>query len=383
MIKLHFSPLSTTTPTLPTSEIKEKSELASKIKSVRNTSITMTDALHAMSIMDKERAQGSFKLDDGRRYVIRDGEVLRQNIGSTLTRAKEGMTKMFNGRNASSSDASRLTAALQSNIAPNHGTIFSSSWDSSRFTNPKDISQTMGGRGHESKQPFQFIVHTAPISHLIEGKGIFSARPEEALASFDVASTSLVNQDKTYTYGSVGVILKVPGQNILAASPDDLMSETNIGLVDRTERLVNVTDKESYKSLYQSMHDYQRNGLLKTEIARYHRHTNTPEEVLNKTYGMRNEVIICTSEGVNIHQGAEATDKVEIVGFFLNDSALDKDHQSIADWKGKKLLSQDEKCSLFQQYAKPLSQKLEVPMIYLNGTVDFAETVPNTKVLSN
>ncbi|WP_163836082.1 hypothetical protein [Spartinivicinus ruber] len=281
---------------------------------------------------------------------------------------------MLHGLDSSSSDAQKLTASLQLQPAKSaENESFVRSWNSSRFTDPKSIHQEMGVRGHQSKTDFQFIVHTAPLNHLIEGKGIFSRDAESAMASWDVACTSIVNQKKTYTYGSVGVILKVPQQNVLAASPEDLMSETNVGLIDRANKLVNEFDRSDVKSRYERMPDYQRNGLLKKEIASHQRHTNTPEQVLENTYRARNEILICTAEGVNIHQGEKTTGKVEIAGIFLNDSAPNFNHKHIADWKGETLLSQDDRYELFQQYAEPLAQELGLPIIYLNGSVDIAE----------
>ncbi|MEZ8202271.1 hypothetical protein [Vibrio splendidus] len=339
--------------------------------------ISMDEAMTAMTAMNKEQAKGGFTLDDGRQFEIRDMHVIRQNKGSLISRMKEGFIKALHGQGASSSDAKKLTAALhQKADNPAVQENFVRSWDSGGFTEPTVVSGEMGVRGHQSKQDFQFIVHTAPITHLMEGKGVFSIDAESALTSWDVACTSIVNQSKTFTYGSVGVILKVPEQNVIAASPNDLMSETNIGLLDRTEDLVNVSDKNATKTRYEAMPDYERTGLLaKKELPRHQRHTNTPSEVLKKTYGMRNEILICTSGGVNLHEGQKATEKVEIAGFFLNDSAPTASHQDLADWKGETLLSKNDKYELFKQHAEPLAQKLGVPIIYLNGTADIAEVL--------
>ncbi len=357
----------------------EVSNNSFQVKQIRNApassvKISMSEAMAAMAAMEKNIAQGSFLLNDGRKYEIQDGQVLRQNKGNLITRIKEGIVKASHGQRASSSDAQKLTAALHQQVdKPVVQESFVRSWDSAGFTDPDSVSGEMGIRGHQSKEDFQFIVHTAPITHLMEGQGVFSTDAENALASWDVACASIVNQNKTFTYGSVGVILKVPQQNVIAASPDDLMSETNIGLIDRTSKLVNVPGKDSTKARYEAMPDYQRSGLLKKELARYQRYTNTPDEVLKKTYGARNEILICTSGGVNIHEGQKATGKVEIVGIFLNDSAPTADHQHLADWKGENLLSKEGKYELFKQYAEPLAQQIGVPIIYLNGTADTAE----------
>lgn len=338
------------------------------------SAISLDDAIGAMHLMDKDKAQGSFTLKDGRSYEIRSGEVHRQNKGNQLTRLKEGLVKLIQGAKASSSDANKLTQALAQGAGKSPQTdSFVKSWNTSQFTEPKSLSAEMGTRGHQSKADFQFIVHTAPLDHLIAGKGIFSASAESAMASWDVACTSIIDQSKTFTYGNIGVILKVPQQNILAASPDDLMSETNVGLLDRTEELVNSADKDKTKNTYAAMPSHQRTGMLKTEIAKHARHTNTPEQVLKNTYEMRNEILICTAQGVNIHDGEQATAKVEIAGIFLNDCEPSYNNLHLANFKGETLLTKDEKYAIFKAHAEPLAAQLGVPIMYLNGQADTAE----------
>ncbi|GEM77637.1 hypothetical protein [Vibrio sagamiensis] len=335
-------------------------------KSVAVT-ISMDEAMTTMKDMNKNKAQGYFTLHDGRQYEIQGGQVLRQNKGGRSIQVREGTVKIMQGKSPSSSDAKKLTEALHEPVS------FVRSWKSAGFTPPTSVSGEMGIRGHQSKQDFQFIVHTANIRQLVEGTGIFSIDAEKAMSSWDVICTSIVNQDKTFTYGSVGVILKVPEQNVLAASPEDLMSEPNVGLIDRTDRLVNAPDDDEAKSLYESMPSFKRSGLLKEELARHQKHTNTPDEVLEKTRRERNEILICTSAGVNIHEGHKATGKVEIAGFFLNDDSRTPIGE--VDWKGNAIPSQDEKYALFKKHAEPLAHKLGVPIIYLNGTADTYESM--------
>lgn len=345
-----------------------------KPDSSKASALTLDEAMSAMRLMDKDKAQGSFTLKDGRSYEIRSGEVHRQNKGNQLTRLKEGLVKLIQSAKASSSDANKLTQALAQGAGKSPQTdSFVKSWNTSQFTEPKSLSAEMGVRGHQSKADFQFIVHTAPLDHLIAGKGIFSASAESAMASWDVACTSIIDQNKTFTYGNVGVILRVPEQNILAASPEDLMSETNVGLLDRTEELVNSADKDKTKNAYATMPSHQRTGMLKNEIAKHARHTNTPEQVLKNTYEMRNEILICTAQGVNIHDGEQATAKVEIAGIFLNDCEPSYNNQHLANFKGETLLTKDEKYAIFKAHAEPLAAKLGIPIVYLNGQADTAE----------
>ncbi|MGL4192495.1 MAG: hypothetical protein ACRCRU_07960 [Vibrio sp.] len=250
---------------------------------------------------------------------------------------------------------------------------FISSWDNSNFTLTSSISDEMGVRGHDSKKEFQFIVHTASIDQLINKTGIFSHNGESELSNWDVLCASIINEKKTFTYGSIGVILDVPKQNMLAASPDDLMSETNVGLAHRMDCLVNVANKNDQAEKYKQMPNYERTGLLKKEISRHDRHQNTPYEVLKKTYNMRNELLICTRSDINIHKNEASTQNIKISGIFLNDCDITPEQKHLAEFTGDKILSQNEKYEIFIQHAKPLAEKLGIPIIYFNGQSDTAE----------
>ncbi|QIL85692.1 hypothetical protein G7083_07380 [Vibrio sp. HDW18] len=252
---------------------------------------------------------------------------------------------------------------------------FINSWDTSNFTLTSSISDEMGVRGHNSKKEFQFIVHTASIEQLINKDGIFSHNGESELNNWDVLCASIVNEKKTFTYGSIGVILDVPKQNMLAASPDDLMSETNIGATHRVDYLVNISNKEDQVEKYKQMPNHERTGLLKKEISRHARHKNTPYEVLKKTYNMRNELLICTRSDVNVHKNEECTKNIKIAGIFLNDCDITPEQKHLAEFTGDKILSKDEKYEIFIQHAKPLAEKLGIPIIYFNGQSDTAEKI--------
>lgn len=340
---------------------------------VKDIKISRSEAMANLNAMDSTLSRGEFTLQDGRRYQITDGKVVRVNKGSLATRIKEGVVKIAQGYKPLS-DAQLFTAALQKEVglSPTSENIINS-WDGKNFTEPLSVVTEMGARGNQSNCSFQFLVHAAPISHLVNGLGIFSVNAESSIRSWDVICASIINQSQTYTYRSVGVILKVPKQNIVAASPDDLMSETNIGLKERSDFLVNASDEEIASS--KSMPSYQRTGLLKRELARHQRHMNTPQKVLDNTYKARNEIILITKEGINFHSGHQATGKVEISALFINDSELTVAHKDIALYCEKELLSKDERCDLFDMYAIPLAKKMGIPVIYLNGNVDLAEFI--------
>lgn len=81
------------------------------------------------------------------------------------------------------------------------------------------------------------------------------------LTRWDTLSTSLISDEKQFTYGSFGVVLKVPFQNILITHHSDMMFPNNIGDIRRQRfEHMNKTINQSNLSCF------IRSGLLSNEI---------------------------------------------------------------------------------------------------------------------
>lgn len=232
------------------------------------------------------------------------------------------------------------------------------------FSDPKELQTSMGERGHSSKQKYQLLIHTAPISFLIAGKGVFSTTPN--MESWDVACLSLINENKPYTYRSVGVILEVPAQNIIAAHYEDMMSDTNIGKTERIDFAISTTDKNKYDHLSH----IEKKGLFAKSMHKHSHHRLSPSQVLKKTYHLRNEILVMTRSGINFHPKHPATKNIKIIGLFLNDCEISDEIKYFGEAMDKHFLNKEEKYNLFKKYATPLAKKLNIPILYLNGNAD-------------
>ena len=180
-------------------------------------------------------------------------------------------------------------------------------WHEKYFTNPVSWS---------SGQPFRFIVHTlsSPKS-LLSDDTLFSTRGK-ALSQWDTVSASLISDQKPFTYGSIGVVLRVPYQNIVTTHHADLMFRNNIGDIKRQD-----FDHMERKSNLADIPPWVRNGMLSEEINKTIDTTSihSPDEILRKTYYERNELVIVTRPGINIHPGFPATQPVEVIAAFKKD----------------------------------------------------------------
>uniref|UniRef100_UPI0012FEC742 hypothetical protein n=1 Tax=Candidatus Williamhamiltonella defendens TaxID=138072 RepID=UPI0012FEC742 len=106
---------------------------------------------------------------------------------------------------------------------------------------------------------------------------------------------------------TVGVILEVPEQNILAADPDANAIEANLkGVIKKSggelslietngvkkpHQIMNTIDERS--ALSKSIHfsELTRNGLLSKQLFSYPQRVATPEDIINNTVS-RNTVLI-------------------------------------------------------------------------------------------
>lgn len=205
------------------------------------------------------------------------------------------------------------------------------------------------------------------MDDFINQKGCFSAQGAEYLENKDAICTSVVTDEKCFVYGAFGVILDVPPQNVLVSSPDDLMSELNIGRKDKKDRMVNVTQEQNEKLL--DVPDHVRNGYLKKELDRYQydKRQQNVDDLMDNTYYGHNEVIVSSKEGVQHKQGVDATEPVKINGIFLIDAEPSPDTIAFQEFEGKKALTKEEKYQIFMEHAEKVAKNLGVPILFLDG----------------
>ncbi|WP_143330368.1 hypothetical protein [Chromobacterium haemolyticum] len=180
-------------------------------------------------------------------------------------------------------------------------------WDPSYFTDPKNYVQ-----GNQ----FKFIVHALDFENSKQISRRLLSGEDSILTSWDTISASLISDVKSFTYGSLGVILTVPIQNIILTSSEDMMFRNNIGDLGRSDfDLVSASD-----SLYQ-LSPVVRSGLLsKHVIFNSRKHSiRTPSEILGNTYDARNEIIIITRPNINTHPGYPTTREVKVSGVFIRE----------------------------------------------------------------
>lgn len=218
-------------------------------------------------------------------------------------------------------------------------------------------------------QKYRFIVHTAPVEHLINRTGIFSKDANEQLKSWDAVSASLITESKSFTYRSFGAILAVPPQNILAAHHEDLMSELNVGRTDRVDYLVRTADRQAERSRLSNASSVERNGMLAREISHHQHRQSTPEEIIRRTDQTRNELIIATRPSVNVTKGLPVTGEVRIVGYFLITTPHNPYAMAVPP-AGSEALTPKDNAALAETHAQGIARQAGVPFYLLKGQAD-------------
>ncbi|EMZ7035367.1 hypothetical protein ABE276_003445 [Salmonella enterica] len=198
-------------------------------------------------------------------------------------------------------------------------------WRDSLFTDPR--------QWREGK-PFKFIVHTFESPQLLVSNPVLFSSGGCCLSGWDCISASVMSDAHPYCYGGMGVILKVPPQNIIITHYNDIMFRNNIGEAKRSAfdlfkqarakqgRNMREDEDEEERRLYR----IEQSGLLSKHAVAWHRRygISSPDKILNEPnqYQNRNEVIVITRPGVNIHPGMPVTALVEVKAVFTRDMRL-------------------------------------------------------------
>lgn len=182
------------------------------------------------------------------------------------------------------------------------GNLFS--WGHSNFTKPEN---------YKEGEPFKFIVHTVDVKGSPEVSRQLLNGHSGLLTTWDTMSVSVISEQKPFTYGSLGVILEVPAQNVILTLPEDMMFRNNIGDVKRAAFDL-LKDRIPTNPIIRS-------GQLSRHImaCSTKSEVRTPNELLSKTFYAHNEIIIAPRPNVNIHPGFPVTGMVRIIGVFKRD----------------------------------------------------------------
>ncbi|ASV34251.1 calcium-binding protein [Candidatus Hamiltonella defensa] len=238
-------------------------------------------------------------------------------------------------------------------------------WSPQNFTDPKIKSEK-----------FRYLVYASSIQDLIFRTGIFSKNKDikDTFKQSDFISASIMSNDSITGY-SVGLILQVPNQNILAAAPHEDIVEPNLdNLVkqfgDQASRIkINLLKK--FKELTNgettltrtdntTLLELTRNGLLSNQLFSYPQRVATPDTIINRTF-LRNKVLITGRPDVNIYPHYPVTEEIKITGLFLID------HDAPENKNGAQQVSSSESLlskniNILRESAGNVAKELGIPL---------------------
>ncbi|HCJ98502.1 MAG TPA: hypothetical protein DHV72_00525 [Serratia grimesii] len=130
---------------------------------------------------------------------------------------------------------------------------------------------------------------------------LLDERAEGILSKWDIISTSLVNKHRFHGVGNVGLILKVPAQNIISTSPKSLHFPNRIGLGSAEAEDVWALSDRIASGV----------NLAGTCLASSFRFLLNPETIMAKTQDY-NEVLVVGRPGIKLYQDYPHTEKIEV-----------------------------------------------------------------------
>jgi len=170
-------------------------------------------------------------------------------------------------------------------------------WNPGNFTDPNTLNsfkKARSGNGpHPAVPQFRFIIHAVG-----NYRGDVFDTPN-ILTRYEVLSMSLMSKSNSHAHDPQGVILKVPENNILAASPTDVAVQNYAPAFSaQSPNAVTITD-----------------NLM--DIAARHGGLRSPDYLLQsiRGYPYYNEVVVCGRAGVPLPHGL--TGNMTTVGLFV------------------------------------------------------------------
>ncbi|WP_254591772.1 C80 family cysteine peptidase [Candidatus Williamhamiltonella defendens] len=238
-------------------------------------------------------------------------------------------------------------------------------WSPQNFTDPKIKSEK-----------FRYLVYASSIQDLIFRTGIFSKNKDikDTFKQSDFISSSIMSNDTIRSY-SVGLILQVPNQNILAAAPHEAIVEPNLdSLVNQSgeqtsliqinllQKLKELTSRKTTLPLTDNttLSELKRKGLLSNQLFSYPQRVATPDNIINRTL-LRNKVLITGRPDVNIYPHYPVTEEIKITGLFLIDHFAPKNRNEDQQVSSSaSLLSKN--INILRESAGNVAKELGIPL---------------------
>ncbi|WP_235655631.1 hypothetical protein [Candidatus Williamhamiltonella defendens] len=216
-------------------------------------------------------------------------------------------------------------------------------WAPRYFTNPKIQNKR-----------FRYLVYPSSITDLMSRKDIFSKNIQDKFRQSDLISASILSNETLRGY-TVGVILEVPEQNILAADPDETSLEANFKEVIKKSGGEGLALTKNIP-----VSELTRNGMLSKQLFSYPQRVATPDDIINNTLS-QNTVLITGRPDINIYPHYPVTKDIKITGLFLISSDDLKNTGGASHFSSSKTLT-SKNFRLFSEAARDIAQELDIEL---------------------
>ena len=190
-------------------------------------------------------------------------------------------------------------------------------WETKGFTNPQTyyIFREPGERYQalNKREDFRMIIHSVSQEYFERDDGLFSD-PVKVMSKWDAISMSVIDREKSESYGPIGFVFGVEPQNIMVTGPSDLMFKNHAG-----NEVMQQYDCAGGDAKIKNRNKHENSGLLKKEVMRFkNKGILTPEQLMKKTLeGERNEIIVTGRAGVNIFPGLPASKPLKLLACYV------------------------------------------------------------------
>nr|WP_234813607.1 C80 family cysteine peptidase [Candidatus Hamiltonella defensa] len=234
-------------------------------------------------------------------------------------------------------------------------------WAPQHFTDPK-----------RNSKEFRYLVYSSSMKDLLSRKGIFSKNIRDKLRQSDVMSASILS-NQTLRGHTVGVILEVPEQNILAAAPDENIIEPKLdGVIKISDDEHPAVKTHGLQKINQMINGEQlpptnstplsslaRNGLL-NQLFSYPQRVSVPDEIIHKTI-TRNTVLVTGRPDINIYPHYPVTKDIKITGLFLTGFDTPRNTGGAQGFSSSEQLT-SKNFQLLREAARDITQELNIEL---------------------
>lgn len=176
----------------------------------------------------------------------------------------------------------------------------------------------------------QFLVHT--IRDFKNESPLLTQNAEKLLSTWDVISTSVVQtgEHSRSQWADVGLILATPPQNVISTSPHDVMFQNHAGNKPGEPQNTYALTESYFKG--QGKKGYTPNGGTYAQI-------DTPRNVIEKTNGKHNEILVVGKPNIRTYEGYKGTDTLKVCGIYCHQMLNnDKENNTKVHQENNKLI---------------------------------------------